>query len=55
MLQANQRQLVFGEANGVHGVADLIHHISHLIVLQVGLKDDQRPLYVIFIEGENVL
>lgn len=39
----------------MHGVANLIHHVIDLIILQIRFIDDQRPLHVILMKGEDVL
>jgi hypothetical protein len=53
--EADHGEAVLGKADGVHGVADLAHHVVHLLILQVALVYDQRPFQVVLVEGEDVL
>ena len=35
MLKTDERKLIFGEANCMHRIADLVHHVAHLLILEI--------------------
>jgi hypothetical protein len=38
----------------MHGVAYLLHHVVHLVVLKVRLIDYQCSLRILLFEGKNI-
>lgn len=55
VLQTQQGEVVLGEADGMHGVADLVHHVTHLLVMQVRLVQHQSPLDVVLASDGGTL
>ena len=37
--------MVFGQANHEHGVTYLVHHVVHMVVLQIRLVNNQGSFY----------
>ena len=54
ILQTDQWELIFGQADHEHGVADLVHHVVHMVVLQIWLVNNQGSLHELSPKREYV-